>query len=165
MDSLIDIFHLDAKLLIAQIVNFAVVFLILYFLIFRPLFKVTGDRSATIEKGLKEAKEIEERLEKTKAEQAVMIKQAKQEAAAILEEANQKAESRKDELVVKAKEEIGALINKEKARMQAEKAETLSAIRSEVADLIRASWEKILSEKMDKTADEKLIAKTLKHLE
>ncbi len=165
MEALIETFHLDSGLLIAQLVNFGIVFLILYFLVFKPLFKVTGNRSAAIEKSLAEAKEIGERLEMTKAEQADMIKQAKVEAAAVLEEANKRAEARKDELIVKAKEEIGTLINREKARMQAEKAETLQAIRSEVADLIAASWEKILSEKMDKTHDEKLIAKSVKQLD
>ncbi len=161
MDSLISAFHLDPKLLIAQLVNFAIVFLILYFLIFRPLFKTTGERSATIEKSLKEAREIEERLAKTKAEQSEMIASAKKEAMAILDEANRKAEARKTELVEKAKEEIGALINREKVRQQSEKAATLKELRAEVADLIEVSWQKILGEKMTKGIDEKLISKTL----
>lgn len=165
MDSLISTFHLDAKLLIAQIVNFAVVFLVLYFLVFRPLFKVTTDRSKTIEKSLAEAKEIEERLEKTKAEQKEMIKQAKIEASVVLEEANRQAEEKKLGLVSKAKEEIGDLINREKAKMQADKAETLRMIRAEVADLIKLSLEKILQEKSDKVSDEKIINKALKHME
>ncbi|HRH32628.1 MAG TPA: F0F1 ATP synthase subunit B [bacterium] len=165
MDSLISTFHLDAKLLIAQIVNFAVVFLVLYFLVFRPLFKVTTDRSKTIEKSLAEAKEIEERLEKTKAEQKEMIKQAKIEASVVLEEASRQAEEKKLGLVSKAKEEIGDLINREKAKMQADKAETLRMIRAEVADLIKLSLEKILQEKSDKVSDEKIINKALKHME
>lgn len=162
MESLISTFHIDIKLLIAQLVNFAVVFLVLYFLIFKPLFKTTGDRSAVIEKSLKEAREIEERLAKTKDEQKEMIKATKQEAVKIIEEANKKAEARKSEMVEKAKEEIGALINREKARMQTEKAITLKEIREEVAGLIEASWQKILGEKMNKTLDEKIIIKSIK---
>ncbi len=165
MEALISTFHLDAKLLIAQIINFAVVFLILYFFVFRPLFRVMGDRSAKIKQGLSDAEEMAGRLEAAKAEHAKLIRDAKTEAAALLDEANRKADARKDELVAKAKEEIGVLINREKAAMQSEKAETLAAIRSEVADLIRLSWEKILSEKMDKAGDEKIIAKAVKHLE
>jgi F-type H+-transporting ATPase subunit b len=165
MDSLISTFHLDAKLLIAQVINFAIVFLVLYFLIFRPLFKVMTERSGTIDKSLKEAKEIEERLEKTKLEQKEMIKQAKVEATALLEAADQQAEEKKQGLVLKAKEEIGDLINREKAKMQADKAETLREIRAEVAEMIKLSWEKILQEKMDKSSDEKIITKALKQME
>ena len=165
MESLISTFHLDAKLLIAQMVNFAIVFLILYFLVFRPLFKVTGDRSHTIEKSLQEAKEIEARLEKTKSEQKEMIKQAKMDAAAVLEEANRQAEERKLGLVAKAKEEIGDLINREKAKIQADKSEALREIRSEVAEMIKLSWEKVLQEKMDKTTDEKILNKVIKQME
>lgn len=165
MDSLISTFHLDLKLLIAQIINFGIVFCILYFLVFRPLFKVMGERSRTIDKSLKEAQEIETRLEKTKNEQKEIIKQAKAEAAALLEEAHRQAEERKQSLVVKAKEEIGDLINREKAKMQADKAETLHEIRSEVAEMIKSGWEKILLEKMDKAKDEKIITKALKSLD
>lgn len=164
MDSLITAFHLDIKLLVAQLVNFAIVFLVLYFLVFKPLFKTTGERSATIAKSLKEAKEIEERLTKSKEEHKQILKEAKTEAAKILEEAALKADLKKNELVAKAKEEIGVLINREKDRMQVEKAATLKEIRQEVANLIAASWQKILKEKMDKTTDEKIISKIVSHL-
>lgn len=162
MDSLISTFHLDLKLLIAQLVNFGVVFLVLYFFVFKPLFKTTGDRSATIEKSLKEAKEIEERLAKTKLEQEQMLHEAKKQAVAIMDEANRKAELKKLEIVEKAKEEVGVLINREKAHMQTEKAATLKEIRAEVADMIEQSWHKILGEKMTKGLDEKFIEKVLK---
>jgi F-type H+-transporting ATPase subunit b len=162
MDSLISTFHIDLKLLIAQLINFGVIFVILYFLVFKPLFKTTGERSAKIEKSLKEAKEIEERLAKAKDEHKEMINLAKHEAAKIIDEANKKAEIRKGELVEKAKEEIGLLINREKAKMQTEKATTLKEIKAEVADLIALGLQKVLGEKSSKATDEKLIAKTLK---
>ena len=165
MDSLISTFHLDATLLIAQIINFAIVFLILYFLVFRPLFTVMSDRSATIDKSLQEAKEIEARLEKTKTEQKEMIKEAKSEATAILEEANRQADERKNGLLAKAKEEIGEVINREKAKMQADKAETLRSIRVEMAELISLGLEKVLQEKLDKGSDEKIISKVVKQLD
>ncbi len=164
MDSLISTFHLDGKLLIAQIINFAIVFLVLYFLVFKPLFAVMGDRTKTIDKSLQEAREIEERLEKTKAEQKAIIKQAKVEAADLLAEAERQAEERKQALVMEAKEEIGELMNREKAKMQTEKAETLREIRTEVADMIKVSWEKILLEKVDAAKDEKIITKTVASL-
>lgn len=164
MDSLISAFHLDLGLLIAQLVNFGVVFIVLYLLIFKPLFKTTGDRSKTIAKSLEEAKEIEARLAKTKDEQAAMLKEAKISAAEILTKAAQEAEAKKTETIEKAKEEIGALINREKARMQVDKSNTLKEIRQEVGDLIAASWQKILQEKMDKPSDEKLISKIISHL-
>ena len=164
MDSLITAFHLDLKLLIAQLVNFAIVFLVLYFLVFKPLFKTTGERSATIAKSLKEAKEIEERLAKSKEEHKQILKEAKTEAAKIVEEAALKADLKKNELVAKAKEEIGQIINAEKEKLEREKAATLKEIRQEVANLFAASWQKILKEKMDKTMDEKIISKIVSHL-
>ena len=132
---------------------------------FRPLFTVMSDRSATIDKSLQEAKEIEARLEKTKTEQKEMIKEAKSEATAILEEANRQADERKNGLLAKAKEEIGEVINREKAKMQADKAETLRSIRVEMAELISLGLEKVLQEKLDKGSDEKIISKVVKQLD
>ncbi len=61
MDSLVETFHLDVKLLIAQVINFAIVFLVLYYFALKPLLNVMNDRSAKIEKSLEDAKEIEKK--------------------------------------------------------------------------------------------------------
>ena len=68
MGSLIETFHIDVKLIIAQIINFAIVFSVLYWLAFKPLAKVMAERSGKIEKSLLDAKKIEEKLSQAKEE-------------------------------------------------------------------------------------------------
>lgn len=162
MESLINTFHIDIKLLLAQLVNFAVVFAVLYFFAFKPLAKIMSERTKKIEQSLQDADSITKKLAQTKQEQAEIIKQAKQEALALLQTATQDGEARKNELVVKAKQEIGLLINQEKASMQQEKANTLAEIRQEAAGLVAAAVEKILGEKLNDKNDQELIKKTLR---
>ena len=50
MDTIIESFHVDFKLLIAQAINFLIVFLVLYYFVFKPLLKVMKERSEKIEK-------------------------------------------------------------------------------------------------------------------
>ncbi len=162
MESLISTFHVDAGLFLAQVINFAIVFSILYFFAFKPLVKVMAERSERIDKSLKEADEIEQRLAKTASEQDEIISSAKRQAALLIEEADKRGEERRSELVAKAKEEVGLVINNEKAKLAREKAETLKEIKRDVADLVVAVVEKVLAEKMTSAKDQELIKKLVK---
>lgn len=164
MESIIETFHVDVKLLLAQMINFAIVFCVLYFFALKPLMKVLAERNEKIEKSLKDAKEIESKLASTEDDYNKKIAEAKKEALVLIEEAKKISEEKREQGIKKAKEEIGEIINKEKEKMQAEKAETLKEIRKEIADLITISLEKVLAEGMDVKRDGELIKKAVKDL-
>lgn len=162
MDGLIDTFHIDIKLLIAQMVNFAIVFSVLYFFALKPLLKVMKERTETVEKSLDDAKKIEENLERTEEDYNKKLNIAKKEANEVLEKAKNMAEDKKSGMIKKAKEEIGQIIEGEKAKMQVEKEKTLKELKREVADLVVDSIEKILDEKIDTKKDKEIIKKTVR---
>ncbi len=162
MDSLVSVFHLDIKLLIAQMVNFAIVFAVLYWFAFKPLIKIMSERSSKIEKSLVEAQEIAVRLDSAKAEQAQILAEAKREAAQIIEAARGLGEDKKNQLIAQAKEEIGKIIVQEKASIQDEKAKTLKELKNEVADLVVAVCTKLLGEKNSKDIDKEMVNKLIK---
>ena len=162
MESLISTFHLDLKLFIAQLINFAIVFSILYFFAFKPLIKVMGERTDKIDKSLKDADEIEKRLALTETEKTDIISAAKKQANLIVEEADKRGEERREELISKAKEDIGQLINAERAKMDRDKAETLKEIKGEIAGLVVLTVEKLLNEKMTTDKDQELIKNLVK---
>jgi F-type H+-transporting ATPase subunit b len=159
MDSLISTFNIDVKLLIAQAVNFAIVFGVLYYFALRPLMKIMGERTEKIEKGLADAKKIEDRLAKTEADYEEEIARARKEANGIIVIAQEQAEVKRQETIARAKEDIGVIINEEKSRIQQEKARTLKELKAEVADLVVASVEKLLAKKIDDRTDREIIKK------
>ena len=162
MDSLIETFHIDWRLLIAQIVNFSIVFAVLYWFAFKPLARVMAERTSKIAKGLDDAKKVEEKLALTQEEFNKAMSEAKKQANLILEKAGLEADARKREMIMRAKEEIGQIINQEKQKMQTEKAATLKEIKKEAADLVIATVEKVLGEKMDEKKDKEMIKKMIK---
>ncbi len=162
MEIIIETFKVEWRLLIAQAVNFAIVFFVLYRFIFRPLAKVMAERTEKITKSLDDAKLIEKKLAETKSEYDVIIAEAKKEATEIISNSNKIGEQKRTEIINKAKEEIGQIINQEKAKIQAEKAIALKEIKKEVADLVALSVGKILEEKIDIKKDQELIKKILK---
>ena len=162
MDSIIQTFHIDAKLLIAQIINFAIVFAVLYKFALKPLQKIMEERSAKIEKSLEDAKKINEKLTKTEEEYNKVISKARKKANEILEQANIQAQKNKEQTIAKTKEEIGIVINKEKENIRQEKENILREIKKEASVLVIAVAEKLLNKKIDNKEDKEFIEKNLK---
>jgi len=162
MESIISTFHLDWGLFIAQLVNFAIVFAALYWLVFKPLIGMMTERSRKIEQSLRNADEIEDRLAKTTKEKEKIIAAAKKEANLIVAEAAEIGSQKREELVAQAKQDIGQVINDEKVKLSREKAETLKEIKKEVADLVLITVKKLLDSEMDEAKDRELVNKILK---
>lgn len=162
MDSLIETFYIDIKLLLAQMVNFAIVLTVLYFFALKPLLRTMQDRTEKIEKSLKDAEKIDLKKAELEKEYKKTIAKAKGEANEIIEKAMVQSEEKGKKMIEKARAEIGQVINDEKQKLQSEKEQTLKEIKNDVADLVLASVEKILEKKIDSTTDIDIIKKTLK---
>jgi len=164
MDELIKTFHIDWKLLIAQIVNFGIVLLVLHRFAIKPLSKTMDRRTAEIAKSLEDAKKIEENLAKIEAEKAAKMLVAKKEAQEIIEQARQQGEVQGSQLIVEAKNEVQTVIAAAKEQIAGEKSKMLKEIKTEVADLVTLATEKILAKVGRPEIDEKIVETALKEI-
>ena len=147
MDSLISTFHIDFKIMIAQLFNFALVFIALYFIAAKPLKKLMGDREAEIKQGLDDAKANKEMLENTAKESEVAMRKARNEANEIFDKAKKEVEKKKTEMLESAKAEVAGMLAQGKKTLDAEKEKMMTELKNEVAGLAMAATEKILAEK------------------
>ncbi len=161
MESLIETFHIDIKLLVAQVINFAIVISVLYFFALKPLIKIMRDRTVKIEKSLEDAKKIDVKLDKTGREYREAIARAKKEASEILAKTREQAENKKQTIIGEAQTEIGRMVSNEKIKLQREKAKILKEVKADVAGLVVASVAKVLEKKVDDKEDKKLIKKLI----
>lgn len=164
MEELVKTFHIDVKLILAQLVNFFIVLGVLYKFAYKPVLALLNDRTAKIEKSLDDAKKIEEKLVAQEDEYKKIVAEARREAQGILEKANVKAEEKQQAMILKAKEEIGVIINKEKEKMLSEKAETMKELKKEVVELVSLSLEKLIGEKVTGKSDQELIKNLVKEV-
>lgn len=155
---------LNVKILLAQLVNFAVLFFVLYRFGYKPMLKFLDDRKDKIEKGIVDAEKAQEKLAQMTEDEKNIIKEAKKEALVLIEKARIDADEKRNGILKKAKEEIGKVIDTEKAKMQIEKAETLKEIKREAAELIIVAMEKVLEAKLEDKNDKELIKKIVKDL-
>lgn len=149
MQEFISTFHIDWRLMLAQIVNFGLVFLVFYFLAAKPLRKLVENRTQKIEMGLKDAKENKVLLEKTKSEYEETIIKARREAEKIFKDGKKEAEMKRAEMLEEAKKEVESMIASGKKSLEAKKAKTVEEAKREIAGLAILAAEKILSSKED----------------
>src|SRR3989344_1440310 len=106
MDSIISTFHIDWKIITAQMVNFGVVFVVLYIFALKPLNKLMTERSEKIAKGVGDAKKSAEMLKATSLEYDEVLAKARIEANKIFQEGQKEAEIKKASMLENAKTEI-----------------------------------------------------------
>ncbi len=154
---LIESLGLDYKILIAQLINFAVLVFILYKFGYKPMLKFLEDRRKKIEEGVINAEKAQAKLEELSEKEKQIIKEAKKEALVIVENAKNQAEEKRKELIAKAKQEIAVIINEEKTKIKQEKVELVNEVKKDISELVIIALEKIIDKKVDKTEDKKII--------
>ena len=150
MEAIIETFHIDWKIIIAQAVNFAIVFVVLYIFALKPLQKLMSERTERIQKGIHDAKSNAEVLEKTKAEYDKVIVNARAEANALFQEGKKDAETKKAKMLEEAKAQVAALIDNGKKTLEAEKVKMVEDAKKEIVGLAMLATEKLMKEQHGK---------------
>ena len=157
MDSFIETFHIDWKIIVAQGINFIIVLFVLFFLIVKPLKKLMKERSENIAGGLQDAKVNAELLSTTKKEYEEVIRNARSEANIIFQEGKKEAEAKKAEMMENAKKEVETMISNGKKVLESEKAKIIEEAKKEIVSLVVLSTEKLLESNPDEKFDDKAI--------
>jgi len=144
MQELITTFHIDWKLMLAQVVNFGLVFWAIYLLAAKPLSKLVKDRTEEITTGLENAKKAEKEIADANIKKGEIVREAKNDAKKILDashadgkevikEAKEKADVEKEEIIRQAK--LDALKEKKSAEEE---------VRREAALLVKDGVKKVV---------------------
>ncbi len=164
MESLIETFNLNWSMLLAQIINFGIVFLILWYFALKPLIKVMTDRTKKIEQSLADARAIEENLKKAEETRVVKVMAAKKEAEQIIDQARITAEKNQALALVRTKEEVNKIVLEGKKQLAKDREEMIKEARDEISDLVILTTEKVLTGVWDKKLNKKLVEKTLEEI-
>lgn len=155
---------LNGKMFAFQLINFALVGMILWFLILKPLVSKLTERQKKIEESLENAEKVEKNLRESEKKYQERIDESKVEANKIIEKAVAESDRVNIQLKEKAKEEIETLVKQAKKNIELEKANMMVELKNATADLVVAALEKVLTEKMTDKNDKKMIEETVKKL-
>lgn len=148
---------INPSLFVFQLINFLLVASIIWFIILKPLTKKMAERQKTIDDSLQNAEKIQEKLAKSERDYQARIDDAKVEANKIMEKANTAAIELGESMKEKAKKDIELLVDQAKRNIEIERDETIRQIKTNAAQFVVLAVEKILSEKMDGSKDQKLV--------
>jgi len=144
MQELITTFHIDWKLMIAQIVNFGLVFAALYFIAAKPLSKLVKDRTKEITDGLENAEKAKGELANASQKREEIVREAKNEAKGILISSQGDGKKIISEAKSKAELEKEAIIRQAKIDAEKEKQAGDDAVRKEASTLVADGVRKVI---------------------
>ena len=164
MDSLIETFHIDIKIIIAQIINFGIVFFILYYFILKPLLKVMKERSEKIQNGLKFSEQMERDMKEIQEKKEGILSEAQKKADIEFENSKKIAEERKRKMLEDAQKEAQELIVTMRAQGEDERQSIINKSKGDILDLSFAVVAKVLGRKISEKDNKELTEKFIKNI-
>lgn len=155
---------INGTLFVFQLVNFAIVMAVLWFLILKPLTKKMAERQKMINDSVDNVKKIESNLGMSERKYQEKIDQAKVDANKLIEKAQQEAVQVAETMKEKTKKDIEQLVEAARKNIKTERDESINELKQSAAELIIAAAEKILSAKIDVDKDDKAIEEAVKNL-
>ncbi|MGB1127157.1 MAG: F0F1 ATP synthase subunit B [Opitutales bacterium] len=134
--------------LIAQMINFGLVAVVLYFFAVKPIASTLDERQQKIADGLQYAEEMKTQLAEAERERAEKIKEAAQDAQRILSEAREQAKEMIEQKTQEAAAQAEAIIRKASEATELERQKMLADVRQEVARLVVATTSTVLSKEL-----------------
>ena len=147
--------------LVAQIINFVILFMLLYVFAYKPLMRILDERSRRIKEGMEQAEAIKEKSASAEEEIKKQLSTASKEGQERIARAARMGEELKQKSQEEARQEAEALINRARAEIQQERDGAIGELRKEFADLTILAAEKVIDRSLDKKAHRRLIDQVL----
>ena len=144
MEQLFTAVGIDGKLLIAQAVNFGVLFVALTYLLYKPTMKMLDERRAKVAKGVEDAEEAEKKLAEADVTVGERLKSAESEAEGIVASAREAGTSEKARIVKDAETRAASIEAESEARAREAASRALKESEREIARLAILAAEKAM---------------------
>jgi F-type H+-transporting ATPase subunit b len=152
----------NLPLLVAFLINFIILFVLLSFVLYKPVLKMLDERQARIKEGMDQTEKI--RLQTSKAEEdlKLQLETARKDGQNIIAQAEQIGERLKNEARDEARKEAASLIEKAQVEIKQEREKDIKELRQQFADIAILAAEKVINESLDKAKHRKVIEEVLK---
>lgn len=156
---------IDWKLLLAQVVNFLILFWILKKFLFGPAVKILTERRQRIEESVRQSALIKKQAEESEIAKKETLEKARKEAQDVLAETRKNAADLQKEMITKTEHEMKAMREKTSAEMEAEKQKIMLDAKKELGGIAILAAEKIIEKNLNAETENKIIQKNIQDLE
>ncbi len=148
--------------LLAQIVNFVILFGLLYLVAYKPIMRMLDERSRKVKESIEQTEYIKQQAERAEEETRKQIETAGKEGQELIARATRTGEEIRRQSQQEAKQDAETLITRARGEIQRERDEAIDDLRKEFADLTIMAAEKVITRSLDKEAHRQLIDEVLK---
>lgn len=157
-------FGFDPVMLVAQIINFLIIFALLKRFLYKPVLEMLKKREDSIKEGLKQAEESRITLEKTLENEKKIITKASEEGKKIIEEAKIEARSIAAEIEAESKKHSEKMILDAKAQIEQDAKEVEKRLSENVSTLALEMLTKSLEGTLNTKEQKQIVTKALKEM-
>ena len=150
--------------LLAQIVNFLLLLLILWKLLYKPLLKALRDRRERIEKSLKDADQIEQDLKTSRESAQQIVSKANERAVQVMQSVDKEAEQKRTDKLRAAEVEASQIYKRAEESIKDDRDKLKREVQSEALSLVAQATERVIQKSMDDKTQRRLIEEALKEL-
>lgn len=155
---------IDVRLIVIQIINFAILFFVLTKFLYKPIFKVLEERKRKIEESLAQAQKIAEEKVKLEEEKTKEIAKSREVGKKIIEEMRMMGEKEREQILKRTQEEAEKMIKRAEENLVLERRKLESELKEELVDLSLMMTERLLEEKIERKKEEELFFQSLDKL-
>jgi F-type H+-transporting ATPase subunit b len=148
--------------LLAQIINFAILLVLMYLVAYKPIMRMFDERSRKIKESMEQTESIKEQAAHAEEEAEQRIEAAGKEGQELVARAVRTGEDVRQQTQQEAKRDAELLIARARTEIQRERDEAIGDLRNEFADLTIKAAEKVIDRSLDKKAHRQIIDKVLK---
>jgi len=148
--------------LLAQIINFVILFGLLYLVAYKPLMRMFDERSKRVRESMEQTEDIKQQAAHAEEETKKQIEAASKQGQEIITRAVKTGEEAGQEALQEARREAESLIVRVRAEIQRERDEVIDELHREFADLTIMAAGKVIDRSLDKEAHRQLIDDVLK---
>jgi len=152
------------KSLAVQMVNFLLLLLLLWRLLYKPFVAKMHERAAVIKQALEEAQLARTEAERQQKEHATRLREAYSEAQAIRDAALKEAAEEQRKLVEAARVEARRLVESARAQMEADIRRAREELQREVGDLATSVAERLIKRSLRDEDHRKIVAEAVASL-
>ena len=147
--------------LLAQIVNFVILFGLLYLVAYKPIMRMLDERSRKVKESMEQTEFIKEQAAHAEEEAEKRIEAASREGQELVTRAVRTGEEMRQQAQQEARQDAEALIARARTAIQREQDDAIGELRKEFADLTILAAEKVIDRSLDKKAHRQIIDKVL----
>jgi len=156
MGDLFSSLGIDWKILVAQIINFAILVFVFKLFLYKPILKILDARRLRLEEDKKKSENLSHEVDEIKRKEEEILTNARTESQKIIKNAEVSASKVKEDIVKNAHTEATQIVKKGEREVKESSEKAKEGVLKEVGSLVALAIERTIGDVIDEKAKEKL---------